>query len=130
VLVQGPGQPYTPGPGTRDAKYEEENTFSDLISLRFPLLNALVLNFGYHNVHHRSPMTPWYKLPALHAKTYGPLVASERVLPMRHLGVSWVRHRVKRVLDSKEAFEAMLKKSGPERAAAFVGDLGVSFLTM
>ncbi len=128
--MQGPGQPYTPGPGTRDAKYEEENTFSDLISLRFPLLNALVLNFGYHNVHHRSPMTPWYKLPALHAKTYGPLVASERVLPMRHLGVSWVRHRVKRVLDSKEAFEAMLKKSGPERAAAFVGDLGVSFLTM
>ena len=46
VLVTAPGQPYTPGPGPRDAKYEEENTFSDLISLRFPLLNLLVLNFG------------------------------------------------------------------------------------
>ena len=46
VLVQAPGQPYTPGPGPRDAKYEEENTFSDLISLRYPLLNMLVLNFG------------------------------------------------------------------------------------
>ena len=75
-------------------------------------------------------MLPWYKLPALHAKMYGQLKPSERVLPMRQLAVSWVRHRVKRVLDSKEAFEAMLKKSGPERAAAFVGDLGVSFLTM
>ena len=75
-------------------------------------------------------MLPWYKLPQLHAKMYGQLKASERVLPMSMLGVSWVRHRVKRVLDSKEAFEAMLKKSGPERAKFFVGDLGVSFLTM
>jgi hypothetical protein len=75
-------------------------------------------------------MLPWYKLPQLHAKMYGQLKASERVLPMSMLAVSWVRHRVKRVLDSKEAFEAMLKKSGPERAKYFVGDLGVSFLTM
>jgi len=122
-----------PGPGPRDAKYEEENTFSDLLSLRFPLLNALVLNFGYHNTHHRSPMTPWYRLPAMHAKLYGPQLQeqlSERVLPFSLLSGSWVRHRVKRVLDSKDAFDAFLKKTGPDRASAFVGDLGVSFLTM
>ena len=75
-------------------------------------------------------MLPWYKLPQLHAKLYGELKQSERVLPMRLLALSWVRHRVKRVLDSKEAFEAMMKTSGAEKAAAFVGDLGVSFLTM
>src|SRR5260370_32867491 len=32
----------------RDRAYEEENTYSNLLSAGFPWLNVLILNFGYH----------------------------------------------------------------------------------
>jgi fatty acid desaturase len=54
----------------RDRHYEERNTYSNLLSSRYPLLNLLVLNFCYHNVHHQKPSEPWYRLPALHNKLY------------------------------------------------------------
>jgi acyl-lipid omega-6 desaturase (Delta-12 desaturase) len=54
----------------QDRHYEESNTYSNLLSSRFPLLNVLVLNFCYHNVHHQKPSEPWYRLPALHRKLY------------------------------------------------------------
>ena len=42
-----------------------------------------------------------------------------------------MRHRVKRVLDSKEVFDDVHSQSGAAAMAkAFVGDLGVSFLTL
>uniref|UniRef100_B8HPE0 Fatty acid desaturase n=1 Tax=Cyanothece sp. (strain PCC 7425 / ATCC 29141) TaxID=395961 RepID=B8HPE0_CYAP4 len=40
-------------------------TFSPLISERYPWLNALLLNFGYHSAHHARMYCPWYDLPAL-----------------------------------------------------------------
>ncbi|MEJ2452414.1 MAG: fatty acid desaturase [Gammaproteobacteria bacterium] len=49
-----------------DHEYELRNTYSNMISQRHPWLNLLVLNFGYHNAHHEKPVTPWYRLPALH----------------------------------------------------------------
>jgi len=58
-----------PHKGNRD--YEEQNTYSNLISRRWPLLNLLILNFCYHNAHHAKPTLPWYKLPALHNELYG-----------------------------------------------------------
>jgi fatty acid desaturase len=58
-----------PYKGNRE--YEENNTYSNLISRRWPVLNLLVLNFCYHNAHHTKPTTPWYKLPALHKELYG-----------------------------------------------------------
>jgi fatty acid desaturase len=61
---------YRPGPGDRTAQYEEENTFSNLISIRYPAVNLLSLNFGYHNAHHAKPMMPWYNLPDLHNQLY------------------------------------------------------------
>src|ERR1700691_4516966 len=39
----------------RDQRYEQENTFSNLISYRYPWINLLTLNFGYHNAHHHRP---------------------------------------------------------------------------
>ena len=39
----------------RDRDYEEHNTYSNLLSQRFPVFNLLVLNFCYHNVHHHKP---------------------------------------------------------------------------
>ncbi len=58
-----------PHKGNRE--YEENNTYSNLISRRWPVLNLLILNFCYHNAHHTKPTMPWYKLPALHRELYG-----------------------------------------------------------
>ena len=57
-------------PPAHNKSYEETHTFSNLLSVRFPIINKLVLNFCYHNVHHRKPSEPWYRLPTLHHQTY------------------------------------------------------------
>jgi omega-6 fatty acid desaturase (delta-12 desaturase) len=51
-----------------DTEWEQEHTFSNTLSLRYPRLNWLVLNFGYHNAHHADMNLPFYRLPSLHAK--------------------------------------------------------------
>jgi acyl-lipid omega-6 desaturase (Delta-12 desaturase) len=53
-------------PHRGDAAFEQSNTYTNLLSQRFPLLNMLVLNFCYHNAHHEKPVLGWYRLPALH----------------------------------------------------------------
>jgi len=58
-----------PHKGDRD--WEQEHTFSNPLSLRFPRLNWLTLNFGYHNAHHANMNLPFYRLPALHAEMSG-----------------------------------------------------------
>lgn len=58
-----------PHKGDRD--WEQEHTFSNVLSLRYPKLNWLVLNFGYHNAHHADMNLPFYRLPALHAELTG-----------------------------------------------------------
>lgn len=58
-------------PHKGDREYEQNNTYSNLISRRWPALNLLVLNFCYHNAHHAKPTMPWYKLPALHNEIFG-----------------------------------------------------------
>ncbi len=47
--------PHTPAAPRRDLRYEYENTYSNLLSRRWPWLNLLVLNFPYHNAHHTRP---------------------------------------------------------------------------
>jgi fatty acid desaturase len=54
-----------------DLAWEQEHTFSNVISFEHEWPNWLVLNFGYHNAHHARPTTPWYALPALHRKLFG-----------------------------------------------------------
>ena len=54
-----------------DLEWEQEHTFSNFISFRYPRLNYLVLNFCYHNAHHARPTTPWFELPALHRELLG-----------------------------------------------------------
>lgn len=53
-------------PHRGDAEWEQQHTFSNPLSLRWPKLNWLVLNFGYHNAHHGNMHQPWYRLPQLH----------------------------------------------------------------
>ncbi|NQV86601.1 MAG: fatty acid desaturase [Woeseiaceae bacterium] len=58
-------------PHKGDAAWEQEHTFSNPLSLRYPWLNWLTLNFGYHNAHHENMNLPFYRLPALHAELSG-----------------------------------------------------------
>lgn len=60
-----------PADKLRDKAYEQANTYSNLVSVRWPWLNLLILNFPYHNAHHEQLAVPWYRLPALHRKLYG-----------------------------------------------------------
>lgn len=104
-----------------DRDFEERNTFSNVISLRYPWLNLLMLNFGYHNAHHAKPTTPWYKLPALHRELYGE--SGEHVLPFAGLLAAYHRHRVARVLHGDDP------ETDISDTPNFIGVVGVSFLT-
>lgn len=109
----------------RDRVYEQANTFSNLVSTRWPWLNLLTLNFGYHNAHHERAAVPWYRLPALHAELRGTIPAAS-LLPLRELLVTWVRHRVRRVAADDYGGLGV----GRGRADTLVGAHGVSFLTV
>ena len=123
---------YVPGPGDRTAQYEDSNTYSNLISVNYPLLNLLSLNFGYHNAHHAKPMSLWYTLPAIHEAIYGSEAlytkggGSLQVVPMRELMGTWFWNRIPRAIEDDYGVVG----SGQGRADTFIGSLGVSFLTV
>jgi fatty acid desaturase len=108
----------------RDRRYEQANTFSNVISRRHPWLNLLTLNFGYHNAHHQRPSVPWYRLRALHRDLYGE--EGGGMLPLARLLRTWHRNRVRRVF----ADDYGAPSHGPRGADGFVGAHGVSFLTV
>jgi len=108
----------------RDRQYEQANTFSNVVSIRFPVLNLLTLNFGYHNAHHDRASVPWYGLPKLHHELYG--ARSRSVMPFSQLLKTWHKNRVRRVIS--EDYGA--PDTGTGRADGFVGAHGVSFLTV
>ncbi len=112
-----------PADKLRDRAYEQANTFSNVVSLRWPALNLLLLNFSFHNAHHEKPVAPWYRLPKLHNELYGE--GYRQVVPMRELLSSFHRHRLRRVTDDDYGQFA----DGPKRAENFYGAVGVSFLT-
>ncbi len=112
-----------PADKVRDHTYEQRNTYSNLVSAQFPVLNLLLLNFSYHNAHHDRPVEPWYRLPAAHAKLYGD--DDSQVIPMSRLLTSFHRHRVKRILASDYGVMDITKKQVDD----FYGAVGVSFLT-
>jgi fatty acid desaturase len=110
--------------GNRDRAYEQANTYSNLISVRYPWLNVVILNFAYHNAHHHRASLPWYRLPALHREQFA--AHTQQVLPMRTLLANWHRYRVLRVT----AAEYGAPQPGANAAAGFIGAHGVSFLTV
>jgi fatty acid desaturase len=105
-----------------DHDYEQRNTFSNMISLRHPWLNLLVLNFGYHNAHHEKPTTPWYRLPALHQQLFAD--DQRQIFPFINLLKSYHQYRVPRMLNDDEG-----DMKGLEKGRHFIGVDGVSFLT-
>jgi fatty acid desaturase len=114
--------PAPPDP-RRNRRYEYENTYSNLLSVRRPWLNLLVLNFPYHNAHHAKTGVPWYRLPALHRVLYGK--EDSQVIPSRTLLANYHRYRVARVLSDDYG---TVEEVGA-RASGFIGAVGVSFLT-
>lgn len=52
-------------------QWEQEHTFSNVLSFKHEWPNWFVLNFGYHNAHHAKPTTPWYELPKVHRELFG-----------------------------------------------------------
>ena len=58
-------------PHRGDLEWEQEHTFSVPLSLSYPWVNWLTLNFGYHNAHHARPEQPWYRLPEIHHDMFG-----------------------------------------------------------
>lgn len=107
----------------RDRAYEQRNTYSNLVSQRFPILNLLLLNFSYHNAHHDRPIEPWYRLPAMHRKLYGD--DDSQVIPMSRLLRGFHRHRVTRLLSADYGSMDIAAKQVDD----FYGAVGVSFLT-
>lgn len=107
----------------RDRAYEQANTYSNLVSVRWPWLNLLILNFPYHNAHHEQLAVPWYRLPALHRKLYGD--SSRQVIPMSRLLLPFHRHRVTRVLSDDYG----VVDTAAGKADGFIGAVSVSFLT-
>jgi fatty acid desaturase len=109
----------------RDHAYEQANTYSNLVSIHYPALNLIFLNFSYHNAHHEKPIVPWYQLPKLHEQLYGKIDASAPVIPMWQLLRSFHRHRLTR-LESDDYGTLEFRPGG---ADGFIGAVGVSFLT-
>jgi fatty acid desaturase len=111
--------------------YEQANTFSNLVSVKYPVLNLLFLNFGYHNAHHHQMSCPWHELPALHQKLYGEIVGGASALPNRgllplsQLMGNYHRFRLKRLFAGQGEINA--DKEGD--LADFVGGVAVSLLT-
>ena len=106
-----------------DRAFEQRNTFSNIFSVKHPWLNLLVLNFGYHNAHHLKPITPWYRLPALHQDAFGD--DCNQVLPFRNLLRAYHYYRVPRMLNADASDSAVAENKGVK----FIGVDGVSFLT-
>jgi fatty acid desaturase len=116
--------PDTVFPHKGDAEYEQRNTYSNLLSHRFPAINLLVLNFCYHNAHHEKPTLGWYRLPELHrsmqpdveAQTLG-FVAQAR---------AFHKHRVARIYAEEYGADEVKTSLNEGRA---VGVDALSFLT-
>jgi hypothetical protein len=106
----------------RNRAYEQANTYSNLVSIQYPWLNLLFLNFPYHNAHHEKPIVPWHELPALHKNLFGDSTKLP-VIPMTKLLYAYHFHRLTRL--QSEHYGMITDES----ANAFIGAAGVSFLT-
>ncbi|MEM7771483.1 MAG: fatty acid desaturase [Cyanobacteria bacterium P01_A01_bin.37] len=115
----------------RDRAYEQINTFSNVVSIRYPWLNMLYLNFGYHNAHHDNMRCPWYDLPKHHQRVFDESSGrygekSGNLLSFWESMKTYHQFRVARIEgDQGEVFN----EQGEFSLAHFTGGAGASFLT-
>lgn len=112
-----------------DLAWEQEHTFSPVISWSHEWPNWVVLNFGYHNAHHARPTTPWYRLPKLHRELFGDDPGN--VIPLWPQLVMFHRCRVSRILHTDLGEDAPYGRSylHAARRAEVDGGNAASFLT-
>lgn len=109
----------------RDRQYEQDNTFSNLVSRRYTVLNLLFLNFGYHNAHHAVMTCPWYQLPELDRQL--PQSDPTCYIPLRQQLSLYHRHRITRLLKGQGSPSL---EAGALSFEPFYGAGDVSFLTL
>lgn len=108
-----------------DLEHEERNTFSNLFPKPIAALNLILLNFGYHNAHHRVVRCPWYLLPQLDAELYPN--GSRQQISLFELAQNYHRYRIHRLFGDQGSVEG----DGNQRDIShFVGGIGVSFLIL
>ncbi|MDV2997282.1 MAG: hypothetical protein N4J56_006987 [Chroococcidiopsis sp. SAG 2025] len=106
----------------RDRIYEQTHTFSNLVSIKYPWLNLLFLNYDYHNAHHHNMRCPWHELPQSHQQVFGEQPGGLLTLPQ--LVSNYHRYRTSRLFSGQG--EAVLEDSTLD---ASTGGVAVSFLT-
>jgi len=109
--------------------YEQSNTFSNVISKRYHWLNLLLLNFGYHNAHHRVMKCPWYQLPTLDRVLYSnhhPNYDSHYITLFELLG-NYHRFRTSRIFTGQGE---VTNQRGDRQLETFYGAIEVSFLVV
>jgi acyl-lipid omega-6 desaturase (Delta-12 desaturase) len=115
-------------PRKGNVEWEQEHTYSNPHSLRFPRLNWLTLNFGFHNAHHADMNLPWYRLPAKHREMFGE--SRDAVIPLWAQLSVFHRQRVRRIMDNHEEHSPSGKAwlQAAQRAEVYGGN-AASFLT-
>jgi len=105
--------------------HEQLHTYSNLLSRRYPWLNLLVLNFGYHNAHHVVMKCPWHSIAELDQELAQ--VESVNYISLSKQLNSYHRYRVSRLTKGQgNASGAMGKRNYDE----FYGAVDVSFITI
>jgi fatty acid desaturase len=120
---------YVQPPHKGDNDWEQEHTFSVPISMRFPRLNWLTLNFGFHNAHHFDMNVPWYRLQALHREMTDNDPA--KVIPLRSQLKVYHRNRVVRIhnLHADDYPQGAAYLQSARSGAGPIGGNAASFLT-
>lgn len=109
----------------RDRDHEQLHTYSNLISYRYPWLNLLVLNFGYHNAHHAVMKCPWHSIPELNMK----LAQNKTVnyISLSQQLANYHRYRVTRLIAGQGDTTG---EKGTKDYEQFYGAADVSFITL
>jgi fatty acid desaturase len=115
-----------------DLAFEQEHTFSNPHSFAHERLNWFTLNFGFHNAHHARPITPWWRLPALHRELFGDDPAT--VISLGPQLRVFHRHRVRRIVGGSADGDADASAWGrgflmAAREGRVVGGNAAPFLT-
>ncbi|MGH8193296.1 MAG: fatty acid desaturase, partial [Woeseiaceae bacterium] len=115
-------------PRKGDYAWEQEHTFSNPLSIKYPAINWLTLNFGFHNAHHSNMSVPWYRLPTRHRELFGSDPAA--VIPLAAQLRIFHKQRVRRIVgnhgDHTPTGRAYLRAA--QRADVYGGN-AASFLT-
>jgi fatty acid desaturase len=110
-----------------DYEYEQANTFSNVLSLHYPWLNLIFLNFSYHNAHHHAMHCPWHSLPQLDRTLFQG--NQSHYIPLYRVFWNYHHYYFHRMF-SLDPGQVVVDEQGQYTLSNFYGALGVSFLVL